>query len=46
MLVGLWGAWRESSRAVVVYNAANYVVAAFVASLAFDALLGLSSVQP
>lgn len=40
LVVGLWGAWRESSRAVVVYNAANYVLSAFVASLAFDALIG------
>ncbi|NLG65607.1 MAG: HD-GYP domain-containing protein [Actinobacteria bacterium] len=40
VIVGLWGAWRESSREVVVYNAANYLVSAFVAALAFDALLG------
>lgn len=39
VIVGLWGAWRESSREVVVYNAANYLVSAFVASLVFDALL-------
>jgi putative nucleotidyltransferase with HDIG domain len=38
--VGLWGAWRESSRAVVVYNTANFVIAVFLASIAFDALLG------
>ena len=38
--VGLWGAWRENSRSVVVYNTANFVVAVFFASLAFDALLG------
>ena len=37
--VGLWGAWRETSRSVVVYNTANFVVAVFLASLAFDALL-------
>ncbi len=37
--VGLWGAWRESSRSVVVYNTANFVVAVFLASLAFDVLL-------
>jgi putative nucleotidyltransferase with HDIG domain len=37
--VGLWGAWRESSRSVVIYNTANFVVAVFLASLAFDALL-------
>jgi putative nucleotidyltransferase with HDIG domain len=40
LLVGLWGSWHETSRSVAVYNAANYVVAAFLASLAFDALLG------
>jgi putative nucleotidyltransferase with HDIG domain len=45
LLVGLWGAWRESSREVAVYNAANYVVAAFLASLAFDALLEPLSVS-
>ncbi len=39
LVVGLWGAWRESSRSVAVYNAANYVVSACLASLAFDALL-------
>jgi putative nucleotidyltransferase with HDIG domain len=37
--VGLWGAWRENSHSVVVYNTANFVVAVFLASLAFDALL-------
>jgi putative nucleotidyltransferase with HDIG domain len=36
--VGAWGAWRESSVAVAVYNAANYGLSAFVASLAFMAL--------
>jgi putative nucleotidyltransferase with HDIG domain len=40
VLLGLWGAWRETTRAVVVYNAANFVVAAFLASIAFDAVLG------
>ena len=45
LIVGLWGAWRESSRSVVVYNAANYVVSAFLASLAFDALLSPLGVQ-
>jgi putative nucleotidyltransferase with HDIG domain len=39
LIVGLWGAWRENSRSVAVYNAANFVVSAFLASLAFDALL-------
>jgi len=38
--VGLWGAWRENSREVVVYNTANFIVAVFVASLAFDTLMG------
>jgi putative nucleotidyltransferase with HDIG domain len=40
LLLGLWGAWRETTRTVVVYNAANFMVAAFLASLAFDAALG------
>jgi putative nucleotidyltransferase with HDIG domain len=39
LLVGMWGAWRENSREVAAYNAANYVVSAFLASLAFDALM-------
>jgi putative nucleotidyltransferase with HDIG domain len=38
--VGLWGAWRENSRSIVIYNTANFVVAVFLASLAFDALMG------
>ncbi len=45
LLVGLWGAWRESSRFVAVYNASNYVISAFLASLAFDALLSPLSVE-
>jgi putative nucleotidyltransferase with HDIG domain len=45
LVVGLWGAWRENSRSVAVYNAANYVVSAFLASLAFDALLSPLGVQ-
>ena len=40
LLLGLWGAWRETTRTVVVYNAANFVVGAFLASLAFDAAAG------
>jgi putative nucleotidyltransferase with HDIG domain len=42
--VGLWGAWRENSRSVVIYNTANFVVAVFLASLAFDALIGVLGV--
>jgi putative nucleotidyltransferase with HDIG domain len=38
--VGLWGAWREDSYSVVVYNAVNFIIAVFVASFAFDALMG------
>src|ERR1035437_1861911 len=34
-VVGLWGAWRESSRAIVVYNCSNLVISAFVAAEAF-----------
>jgi putative nucleotidyltransferase with HDIG domain len=44
LLVGLWGAWRENSGAVVAYNAANYVLSAFLASLVFDWLLNALSV--
>ena len=43
--VGLWGAWRETSRSVVIYNTANFVVAVFLSSLAFDALRGPLGVQ-
>lgn len=45
VVVGLWGAWRERNRTVVVYNTANLVVAVFVASLVFDALLQLFGVH-
>jgi putative nucleotidyltransferase with HDIG domain len=38
--VGLWGSWRETSRFVVIYNTANLVVAVFLASLAFEGLVG------
>ena len=43
-----WGSGalgERASRAVVVYNAANFVVSVFLASLAFDALLGPLGVQ-
>jgi putative nucleotidyltransferase with HDIG domain len=45
VVVGFWGAWRETSGSVVVYNAANYVVAVFVASLAYDVLFKSLGVQ-
>jgi len=45
LLVGLWGCWREDSLAVVVYNAANFVVSAFLALLAFDAIVAVFSVS-
>ena len=38
-VVGLWGGWRETSRAVVVFNCANFVISAFLASTAFSFLL-------
>jgi putative nucleotidyltransferase with HDIG domain len=37
-IVGLWGAWRESSRTIVVYNCSNLVISAFVAAEAFALL--------
>jgi len=40
LALGLWGAWRENSRSVVVYNTTNFMVSVFLASLVFDALLG------
>jgi putative nucleotidyltransferase with HDIG domain len=39
LVVGLWGAWRENSKSVVAYNAANHVLSAFLAVLAFEALV-------
>ncbi len=38
VVVGLWGAWRETSRAVATYNCANLVISAFVAGEAFSLL--------
>jgi len=51
LLVGLWGSWRENSKTVAAYNAANFVVSAFLAMLAFDALviafdIALKTVSP
>ena len=51
LLVGLWGSWRENSKTVAAYNAANFVVSAFFALLAFDALvvafgISLKTVSP
>ena len=37
-VVGLWGAWRETSRAVVVYNCSQLIISAFVAAEAFALL--------
>ncbi len=36
-VVGVWGAWREDSREVVVYNAANLGLSTLLASLVFTA---------
>ena len=38
VVVGLWGAWRETSRAVATYNCANLVISAFVAGGVFSLL--------
>jgi putative nucleotidyltransferase with HDIG domain len=45
IIIGLWGAWRESSRAVVVYNTANFIIAVFLSSLVFDVLMRPLGVQ-
>jgi len=45
VLVGLWGFWREKSRAVAAYNAANFVVSAFLALLAFDGIVAALGVS-
>ena len=43
--IGLWGAWRESSRSVVVFNTANLVISVFLSSLAFDSLVAPLGVE-
>jgi putative nucleotidyltransferase with HDIG domain len=43
--VGLWGAWRENSRSVVVYNTANFIAAVFLSSLAFDVLVHYMGIE-
>ena len=40
LVLGLWGAWREDSRSVVVFNAANTVVSVFLATMVFEAVSG------
>jgi putative nucleotidyltransferase with HDIG domain len=45
LIIGLWGAWRENSRAVVAYNAANFVVSTLLASLVFDGLVAVLGVS-
>jgi len=45
LLVGLWGCWRENSRAVAAYNAADFVVSAFLALLAFDGIVAAFGVS-
>ncbi len=44
LVLGLWGAWREESRVVVVFNAANTVISVFLATLVFEAVSGLLDV--
>ena len=39
LVVGFWGAWRESRPAVVTYNVANHVLSTFFAIVAFDAVV-------
>jgi putative nucleotidyltransferase with HDIG domain len=51
VVVGLWGAWRESSRAVATYNCSNLVISTFVAEEVFSLLqrhlaIPLNSVSP
>ena len=42
--VGLWGAWRESSRAIVLYNCSNLAISAFVAAEFFALLRSQMSI--
>jgi putative nucleotidyltransferase with HDIG domain len=37
-VVGAWGAWRETTRTVAVYNTANLALSTFLAATAFGAL--------
>jgi putative nucleotidyltransferase with HDIG domain len=39
-VVGIWGSWREESRYLAIFNAANFVLPAFVAVVAFQTLVG------
>ncbi len=45
LLVGVWGCWRETSKTVAVYNAANHVVSAFLALLVFDVFADVLNVS-
>jgi putative nucleotidyltransferase with HDIG domain len=44
LVLGLWGAWREDSRVVVVFNVANTMVSVFLASMVFELVTGALSV--
>lgn len=46
LVLGLWGAWREDSRVVVVFNAANTVVSVFVATMVFEVASRALDVPP
>ncbi|MCX6372676.1 MAG: hypothetical protein NTX16_06260, partial [Actinobacteria bacterium] len=45
LAVGLYGCWRENSGTVAVYNAANFVISAFLALLAFDGIVAALGVS-
>jgi putative nucleotidyltransferase with HDIG domain len=46
LVLGLWGAWREDSGVVVVFNAANTVVSVFLATLVFEQVSAMLGVSP
>jgi putative nucleotidyltransferase with HDIG domain len=46
VVLGLWGAWREDSGYVVVFNAANTVVSVFLATMVFESVSGVLGVAP
>jgi putative nucleotidyltransferase with HDIG domain len=46
LVVGLWGAWREDSRGVVVYNCANLSLSTLLASVVFEASLSALKASP
>ena len=43
---GLWGSWRENSRSIVAFNAANFVLPALAGSVVFSLVKNALGVSP